>query len=383
MSHYFRFLSNEPIKLTIREKGIAVLTCLSAIWLTACITQFYTPANLPILVASMGASAVILFIIPSSPLAQPWPFAGGHLVSGLTGVLIHHYQTNLQIAAALAVGFAVLLMLLLRCLHPPGAATALAPLLSKSQNSVIDFEYLWLPLGINILVMLGLALIINRFILKHNYPLPIPAQPLKNKPTNLANDLIDIDEAEIEEIIAELDTVVDVSSYELRKIMMHLQLAIFEKNIGKLSCGDIMAKEIITVEYGTEVETAWNLMRANQLTALPVLDRAKRVIGILTRQDFLKNINLTSYAKVEKNWLTFIKPSTETKTNKPEYIGHIMSKNVKLLSSDAEIAELLPLMLEEHHHQIPIIDNQGRFCGMVFENQVMKAMFNQLVINHI
>ncbi len=114
LSAFFHYLTAEPIRLSLREKCLAVVTCLSAIWLTSGITQFYAPINAPILIASMGASAVILFIIPGSPLAQPWPFVGGHLVSGLTGLMINHYQSDLTIAAALAVGLAVLMMILLR-----------------------------------------------------------------------------------------------------------------------------------------------------------------------------------------------------------------------------------------------------------------------------
>ncbi len=62
-----------------------------------------------------------------------------------------------------------------------------------------------------------------------------------------------------------------------------------------------------------------------------------------------------------------------------KYDGRIRRKNVKILPSDADIVELLPLMLDENYHQMPILDNQGRHSEMVFENQVIKAVFNQLV----
>jgi CBS domain-containing membrane protein len=382
LSAFIHYLTVEPIKLSLREKCLAVLTCLGAIWLTSGITQFYAPINAPILIASMGASAVILFIIPSSPLAQPWPFVGGHLVSGLTGLIINHYQSDLTIAAALAIGLAVLMMILLRCLHPPGAATALAPILSTIHQPIINFEFLWLPLGINILIMLGLAVLINRFILKHSYPLPIPTSPLKSQP-DTSTHLINIDEADVEKALSDLNLVVDIGDDELRKILTHLQLSSLQKNLGKLSCGDIMAENITTIGYDTTVETAWNLILDKQLKALPVLDQSQRVIGIVTRQDFLKNINLTSYAKLEKRWLTFIKPSMDIKTNKPEFIGHIMNKKVKTLTSDADITKLLPLMLEEGHHQIPIVNHKHQLIGMVFENQLTTALFNQLVLNQV
>ncbi len=248
---------------------------------------------------------------------------------------------------------------------------------------MINFEFLWLPLGINILIMLALALLINRFILKHSYPLPIPTSPLKSQPNTLPTHLINIEEADIEKALSDLNLVVDIGSDELRKILTHLQLSSLQKNLGKLSCGDIMADNITTVGYDTTVETAWSLILDKQLKALPVLDQSQRVIGIVTRQDFLKNIKLTSYAKLEKRWLTFIKPSANIQTNKPEFIGHIMNKKVKTLTSDADISKLLPLILDEGHQQIPIVNHKGRLIGMVFENQLMTALFNQVVLNQV
>lgn len=380
LSAYLGYFTNEPIKLSVREKCIAVLSCLIAIWLTSFITRLYAPIDAPILVASMGASAVILFIIPSSPLARPWPFVGGHLVSGTTGLLITHYQTDLEIAAALTVGLAVLMMILLRCLHPPGAATALAPILNAPQNPTINFDFLWSPLGINILVMLGLVLIINRLIANNNVP---ALSPLKDTETRLPTNLINIDANDIEKAISDLNLVVDINEDELYKIITLLQLSSFQKNIGKLNCSDIMTKNIVTVSYDTTVESAWKLMLDNTLKALPVLDRTQRLIGIVTRQDFLKNINLTAYEKIENRWLKFIKPSADIHTNKPESIGHIMNKKVKSLPSHADIADLLSIMLDQEHNQIPIVNDKGQLIGMVTQNQLMTTMFNQIVLNQI
>lgn len=86
--HLLRFITVDPVKLSIKDKLISVASCFTVILLTAWITQQISPGTAnPILVASMGASAVILFIIPNSPLAQPWPLVGGQLVSATIGLV--------------------------------------------------------------------------------------------------------------------------------------------------------------------------------------------------------------------------------------------------------------------------------------------------------
>ncbi|MEG8058719.1 HPP family protein [Sphingomonas sp. 22L2VL55-3] len=74
---------------------------------------------LPLLVAPIGASAVLIFAVPASPLAQPWSVVGGNIISALVGVTAARFVPIPYLAAGVAVGGAILVMSLLRCLHPP------------------------------------------------------------------------------------------------------------------------------------------------------------------------------------------------------------------------------------------------------------------------
>lgn len=140
-----RRLAIEPIQLSFKDKWIAALACLAAILLTGAITQICAAEHAPVLVASMGASAVILFALPGSPLAQPWPLVGGQMLSALIGCGMIYYTPDIVTASALAVGLSVLAMLRLRCLHPPGAATALAPILSGRTIHCRILNFCWRP----------------------------------------------------------------------------------------------------------------------------------------------------------------------------------------------------------------------------------------------
>jgi len=74
---------------------------------------------------SMAASAVLLYAVPRSQLAQPWNLVGGHLFSAICGWLSMAYISDPLLAAGVAVGAAIFLMYVLNCLHSPGAATPL------------------------------------------------------------------------------------------------------------------------------------------------------------------------------------------------------------------------------------------------------------------
>ena len=82
------------------------------------------------LVAPLGASAVLVFVLPASPLAQPWSVVAGSVLSALVAIACVHLAANAVLAAGLAVGLAVLVMGLCRCLHPPGGAVALLVVLN-------------------------------------------------------------------------------------------------------------------------------------------------------------------------------------------------------------------------------------------------------------
>ena len=167
----FRSLRPQPVSVKAAEQCLSALACLCSVYLTGLGAKMLLYQHQPLLLASMGASAVILFATPGSPLAQPWPLLGGQLFSALVGILMAEFIADTVDAASLAVGFSVAAMLVLRCLHPPGAATALAPVLGGMRAHSPDTVIFLMTLAINVLLMLGLAIIINRFILRRNYPL--------------------------------------------------------------------------------------------------------------------------------------------------------------------------------------------------------------------
>lgn len=111
------------------------------------------------IVASMGASAVLLYAVPHSALAQPWNVIGGHLVSAVIGVSCARFIPDMLLAAALSVGFAIAAMHYLRCIHPPGGATALSAVIGGPMISALGYSYVLQPVLINCIVILGITIV--------------------------------------------------------------------------------------------------------------------------------------------------------------------------------------------------------------------------------
>lgn len=357
------------------EKLFTLFAAITAIFMTAWLTR--QAGDGPALLASMGASSAILFAIHGSPLAQPWALVGGHMVSGLIGVIFAHAVDDRMLAAALTAGLSVLTMSLLRCLHPPGVATALIPILNYPKTGEPNFEFLLTPLALNVSALLLLALIINRQILRRNYPLALTMPGDTHQQPSSANQGMLVARDEIEVAVREFGQFIDVGIDDLQRLFNRLQLQHLQSRLPNQTCGDIMQRAITTLEYATEVETAWSLMHQHQLKIMPVLDRGGRVIGIVTLYDFLKNLQLTPLTDFQPNWLTFIKRTPAASTNKPESIGHIMSRKIQTMPASAPICKLIPLLIAEGHRHVPIVDHEQRFVGLIAQSDLIAALITQ------
>lgn len=177
---------------------------------------------LPWLVASMGATSVLVFVVPASPLAQPWPVAGGHLLAAAMGLLARQAAAEPWIAAGLAVGLAISVMKLARCLHPPAGGTALITALAAPGSAAAGIGFLLEPVAVNIAVLLGFGLVWHR-VTGHSYPhraMPVPAP---------AAWVGHIEDADLDAVLADWDEVLDVSRDDLLALLHATEARVLER----------------------------------------------------------------------------------------------------------------------------------------------------------
>ncbi len=380
ISNIFKYFSIDPVNLSIKAKLLSLLACFCTIFFIASITKIVSPwPGYPMIVASMGASAIILFFIPSSPLAQPWPFVGGQLISAVVGMACALNIAETSTAAATAVGGSIFLMLIMRCLHPPAAATSLTPIMAGESLTSLGYSFIIVPVAINVLTMLCLAIIINRWVMKRNYPSPLPIKKVVNQRHRIIepSHQVGFTEEDLSLALEKNDVFIDMTHAALSKLLTQVEMNTFQRIRGTITCADIMIKDVVSVEFGTEVEQAWEIMRKNKLKAMPVLDSAQRVIGIVTWNDFFKCIDLNAYDSLQNKFRNFIRRTARVTASKPEAIGLIMTTSVVTLPGSTHIADLIPLMSSKGIRQIPITNSENRLSGMVYQANLIAALYNE------
>ena len=127
--------------------------------------------KLPLIMAPLGASAVLVFGAFRSPLAQPRNVIGGHVLSALVGVTVYQLVgDNPTIAASLAVSTAIALMHLTKTLHPPGGATAFVTAAGGAAVHSLGYWYVLMPCAAGSMVLIAVGLLVNNLPREQKYP---------------------------------------------------------------------------------------------------------------------------------------------------------------------------------------------------------------------
>ncbi len=320
------------------------------------------------LIAPLGASAVLVFALPASPLAQPWAVIGGNTLSALVGIAAANCVPDPALAGAIAVAAAIGLMFFTRCLHPPGGAAALLAVLTHTTQ----FSSALFPFFTNSLLLV-LAGVAYNTLTGRRYPhVQVARPPGANAPE--ARDAR-FSQADIDAVLARYNQVLDISRDDLASLIQQTELESYQRRLGTLHCADIMSGAPVSVEFGTPLQEAWALMHERRIKALPVTDRTRRVVGIVTQADFLRQLDLRHHEGIAGKLRELIRATRTVMSDKPEVVGQIMTRQVRVASADRPVVDLVPLFSEGGHHHIPIIDAEKRLTGMITQSDFVRALY--------
>jgi CBS domain-containing membrane protein len=363
-----------PVSGSRRERLRAAVGALLAIALTGLVTHHIPGywADMPWLIAPMGASAVLLFAVPASPLAQPWPVFGGNVIAAIVGVTCAQWIPQLELAAAAAVAFSIAIMFVLRCIHPPAGAVALTAVLSGAAVHEAGYRFVLAPVAVNTALMV-LAALVYHAVTRYRYPhVPHPSVPASTNAAQLGFTSADLDLA-----LQNYNEALDIDRGDLEIILRQAESNAYRRRFGEVTCGDVMTTNVVTVVFGDLLEDAWKLMQQHRVKALPVIDRSRRVVGIITLADFLKHTGVEEHITLAARMKAFVKRVETEYANKPDVVGQIMTRRVQVASAHKSVVELVPIFAESGHHHIPVIDDDLRLVGMITQSDLILALYNQ------
>lgn len=367
------------IPLTERLK-VALAAFIALFIVTYTSLQLADAASTIVLLASMGASSVLLFGLPNSPLARPWSFAAGHLISATVGLICSHLFTDLALMAAVTIGCVLFVMYIFECMHPPGGATALVPVIA-STDSVLGYDFLLYPVALNVFVMLLVAIVLQKFWLKRGL------QPTAQKfdPVHLHKDASPLKRLGLqpEDLLSALnsfDTVVDISEQDLERLYHQAQLHAYQRKSGEIRCSDIMSRDLVTVTPDTAVGSAWQLLRKHKISMLPVTDPKQQLLGVVSTVDFLKNLQVPHYWGLLRHVNQLLLKSRH-KTQHKRQVAEIMVTNLTVAHEQDHIVALVPMLSDQGLHHIPVLNDQQQLVGVITQSDLIAALFSNNLVS--
>ncbi|KQQ26036.1 hypothetical protein ASF58_14080 [Methylobacterium sp. Leaf125] len=269
---------------TLRERLIGCLGALIGIALTGLMTGWMVGQgpHIPLIVAPMGATAVLLFAVPASPLAQPWPIIGGNTISALIGVTAAHFIPNPVLAIGVGVSLAIAAMSFTRSLHPPGGAAALTALIGGPAIASSGFLFPFVPVCLNSIILVSLGIAFHR-ISGRKYP-HVPAAPPANvhgtadlpAPIRVGFHARDVDAA-----LLNLNETLDIDRTDLDRLLREVESQALVRAHGALDCQAVMSRDVVTIGLHEPLARARDLLLRHNIRTLPVVDEAGRLAGTL------------------------------------------------------------------------------------------------------
>jgi CBS domain-containing membrane protein len=326
-------------------------------------------AFIPLLVAPMGASAVLLFAVPASPLAQPWSIIGGNMVSAIIGVACATWITNPIDAAPIAVALSIGAMFAFRCVHPPSGAVALTAVLGGPAVHALGFGFVFAPIAAQSFALLAVAIVFHAST-GHRYP--HAARSAKETGVRAPAASPGFTREDLEAVLGRRNELLDIDPGDLESLLLEIQLQSYARSFSGLSCADIMSSPVVSIASSTTIATAAAMLKRHGIKALPVIDDRAFVVGIVTQADIARNMaagKLRVLATFIDRW--FASPGSVLT------VASIMTTRVSTVSATTSIAKLVPLFAAYGHHHIPVLDTQEKLAGMITQADLILGLYRQ------
>ena len=301
------------------------------------------------LIVPLGATAFLLFAVPNSPLAQPWSAVVGNVTSALVAIGTIAFVPDPRLAAALAVLLAILSMMSLRAMHPPGGAVALLIALNANAVRPVGLTYVLSPVLLDTLLLVGLAIVWNR-LTGRRYPF---RQPPDAGPHGTHDPVTErrlgLSAAELAQILQNMNLAANIGPEDLARLIGVAEAEAAAHHLGGLTAADVMSRDLITAPPDAHPDALTALFRTHRFKMLPIVGADQRYLGLLSQTDLL---GLTDAAEIAE---------------------HLMNTAYTTAHADIPIAALLVLLADGIQQTVPVLEGH-RLVGLVTRTDMIAAL---------
>ncbi|MCG7631468.1 MULTISPECIES: HPP family protein [Gordonia] len=301
------------------------------------------------LIAPFGATAVLVFAAPNSPLAQPWPAVVGNTVSAAVGVAATLVVPLPALRVALAVGLSVALMIGCHAVHPPAGAVAMTAALSPETIQSLGFRFVLAPVLAGTLLLVVLAagyarLTGRRYPYRRFDAAPPPAARLG------------LDEDELTGILDRYEQSLNLGVADLARLIGAAELQAAGHRAGPLAATDVMSRDLVTVGPETSLRDVAALFDEYGFTSLPVISGEGTFVGVVFQIHLVRRLMRPDGVELRA--------------------ADVMSPEPAVAFPGTPVGALLPLLAESGCDAVPVLEGQT-LVGIVTRTDLIAALARQ------
>lgn len=324
------------------------------------------------LVAPFGASSVLLFAVPNSPLAQPWSAIVGNTVAALVGVAVCLLVTDPVLRIALAVGLAITATILCRAVHPPAGAVAMTAAMSPDAIAQLGFWFALAPIAVGTISLVLLATVYARLTGRH-YPFRQFDDPSRHgtgdrNPT----ERLGLSEEELTGILERYRQSFNLGVEDLARLIGAAELQAAAQSSGPLTAQDIMSSGLVTVGPETPLGEIADLFRQHRFTSLPVVGVDGDFLGVIFQMHLIGQAR-DDALRLDRGFGAAFRRLLDRDRERPMTAADIMSVAGPRATAHTPIGGLLPMMAEGDTDAVPVLE-YGKIVGIVTRTDLVAAL---------
>ncbi|MBP5857336.1 HPP family protein [Marivibrio halodurans] len=324
------------------------------------------------LIAPFGASAVLLFAVPNSPLAQPWSAIVGNTVAAAVGVAVCLSVPEPIPRIALAVGLAITATILCRAVHPPAGAVAMTAAMSPDAVADLGFRFAITPVATGTVILVVIAAAYAR-LTGRRYPFrqfDAPNRHGTQDPEPM--ERIGLTKEELTELLERYRQSFNLGVEDLARLIGAAGMQAATHGTGPMTAADIMSRNLVTVDPSAPLAHVADLFRRHGFTSLPVVGEHDGFLGVIFQMHLIERIGAQAH-RLDRGLRPAMRRLLIRETMPPPCASDLMNTTPPRAAPTTPVAALLPMMASGDVDAVPILAD-GDLVGIVTRTDLIGAL---------
>lgn len=324
------------------------------------------------LVAPFGASSVLLFAVPNSPLAQPWSAIVGNTVAAVVAVTVCLVVSDPVMRIALSVGLAIAATILCRALHPPAGAVAMTAAMSPDAVEELGFMFALTPIAVGTVVLVLVAIVYGRLTGRH-YPFRQFGDANAHGTTDPEPvERLGLSEGELTDILDRYRQSFNLGTEDLARLIGAAEIQAATHRTNPMVAADVMSCDLVVIRADAPLVEVADLFRQHRFTGLPVIANDGQFLGLIFQMHLIDRAS--QYANLtHRPFRSAMRQMMDRQSERPLRAADIMTSDGPRATASTPLAALLPLMADGNVDAVPILE-ADRMVGIVTRTDLISAL---------